>query len=255
MSKNAGDAGRRVLFVDAVSKSFGERRVLSNASAWAWEGRISALLGRNGCGKSTLLRIAVGQLKPDYGAVDLLGERAYRPRLHRLAKRGLFYLPERGLLSWTHTVGEHLELLARRFGGDACSIGDRLELGPLLDSLPQNLSSGERRRAEIALALLRAPACLLADEPLLGIAPRDVQLISAGLRELASHGSGVLVTGHEVRPLLALADDVIWMTAGTTHALGSAADASSHDQFRREYLGPAPAPASDPAPSTSPALR
>ncbi|MGH7553098.1 MAG: ATP-binding cassette domain-containing protein, partial [Longimicrobiales bacterium] len=92
-------ASRRVLFVDSVSKSFGERRVLSNASAWVWAGRISALLGRNGCGKSTLLKIAAGQLKPDNGAVDLLGDRTYRPRLHRLARRGLFYLPERGLLS------------------------------------------------------------------------------------------------------------------------------------------------------------
>jgi ABC-type multidrug transport system ATPase subunit len=240
MSAKAADTSRRVLFVDSVSKSFGERRVLSNASAWAWTGRISALLGRNGCGKSTLLKIAAGQLKPDYGSVELLGEKSYRPRLHRLAKRGLFYLPERGLLSWTHTVGEHLELFARRFGSDAGRIGDRLDLRPLIDSLPQNLSTGERRRAEIALALIRAPGCLLADEPLLGIAPRDVDLIGGGLRDLASNGCGVLVTGHEVLPLLALADDVIWMTAGTTHALGSPAKASAHDQFRREYLGTSP---------------
>jgi ABC-type multidrug transport system ATPase subunit len=228
----------RVLLVDCIGKTFGERRVLSNATVWAQAGIITALLGRNGCGKSTALRIAVGQVHADYGSVRFAGETFLRPRLHRLARRGLFYLPERGLLAWTRTVGEHLDLVGGRFGHDATPVIELLQLGPLLDALPATLSTGERRRADIALALLREPVCLLADEPLQGIAPRDVELICAALRALAGRGTGVLVTGHEVRALLELADEVIWMTAGTTHALGSPVQAAAHDQFRREYLGP-----------------
>lgn len=228
----------RVLLVDCIGKTFGERRVLTSATAWARAGTITALLGRNGCGKSTLLRIAAGQLRADFGTVRFAGETTIRPRLHRLARRGLFHLPERGLLAWTRTVGEHLDLVAARSGHDAGSVIELLQLGPLLDALPATLSTGERRRADVALALVREPVCLLADEPLQGIAPRDVELICAALRALAGRGAGVLVTGHEVRALLELADEVIWMTAGTTHALGSPAVAAAHDQFRREYLGP-----------------
>jgi ABC-type multidrug transport system ATPase subunit len=235
---NTPPARERVLLVDCIGKSFGDRRVLASATVWAEAGRITALLGRNGCGKSTLLRIAAGQLRADFGSVRFAGETSLRPRLHRLARRGLFHLPERGLLAWTRTVEEHLDLVTARFGHDAAPVIELLQLGPLLDALPATLSTGERRRADIALALVRQPVCLLADEPLQGIAPRDVELICTALRALARLGTGVLVTGHEVRALLDLADEVIWMTAGTTHALGSPADAVAHDQFRREYLGP-----------------
>ena len=85
--------------------------------------------------------------------------------------------------------------------------------------------------------MARQPDCILADEPLIDLSPKDSALVAEVLRTMARKGAAILVTGHEVDVLLDLADDIVWMTAGTTHALGSPDDARDHDQFKREYLG------------------
>ncbi len=214
--------------------------MLKAASAWASPGRVTVVLGRNGSGKSTLLRCAVGLDRPAEGVVRYADELHVRPRLSRLAARGLFYLPDQGLLSRRMTFGEHLGLFARRFEiTDARVVTERLGAADLLDSYPGQLSGGEKRRCELTIALARRPRCLLADEPLAEVEPRDRPMVAASMRDLARSGAAVLVTGHEVEDLLAIADEVIWMTAGTTHGLGSPAEARAHTQFRREYLGSA----------------
>jgi len=112
-----------------------------------------------------------------------------------------------------------------------------LEMGEMLDRRPRALSSGERRRAALAVALARRPACLLADEPFLRIAPRDAEKLAAAFRALASAGCAVVITGHEAPTLLDLADEVLWQTAGTTHPLGPPSAALANDAFRNDYLG------------------
>lgn len=205
---------------------------------WATEGRITALFGRNGCGKSTLLKIGVGLMRADQGAVHFAGRVYLRPRLPELARQGLFYLPDRNLLSRRLTLRQQIQAAEWHFGAERTSwIIERLELGPRLDHSSRQLSGGERRRAEVALAWIRAPRCLLADEPFAGIDPADRELIGEVLRELAGGGCAVVISGHEVPPLLAIADDVVWMTAGTTHGLGAPEAAVRNDQFQREYLG------------------
>lgn len=229
----------RVFAADSIRKDYGARTVLRVASVWASPGRIAVLFGRNGCGKSTLLRIGAGLMRADAGVVHFRGRAYTRPRLHRLAAEGLFYLPDAGLLFRHMTLGEHLEAVRRGFGGvlgpeDAAE----LEVEPLLDVPVRSLSGGEVRRAEIAVAVARAPVCLLADEPFAGIAPADCERIARVFRRLASRGCALVVTGHEVPELLDVADEVVWMTGGTTHGLGTAAQAASHELFRRDYLGP-----------------
>lgn len=227
-----------LLLADSVGKSFGERKVLSAASLAVYPGIITVLLGRNGAGKSTLLKIAAGWIAADHGIVRFRGETHVRPRLHRLAAQGLFYLPTHSFLSAAFSVREHLRAVQRSFGAaDPAEVVERLQIGELLGRAPDALSGGERRRAEVAMALLRRPLCLLADEPLRGINPRDMEVIGAALRELARGGCGVVVTGHEVPTLLPLADQVVWVTAGTTYALGSPEEAERDPRFRREYLG------------------
>src|SRR5690606_17638757 len=93
------------LVLDSIEKSFGRRRVVRAATVHVHAGRITALLGRNGCGKTTLLRIAAGEIARDGGCIDFLGRTVARPRLHQLAPAGLFYLPERGLLTGSATAG------------------------------------------------------------------------------------------------------------------------------------------------------
>lgn len=233
----------RIFAADSIHKAHGRRTVLTTASVWAAAGAVTVLFGRNGCGKSTLLKIGAGVIAADKGVVHFRGAAYLRPRLHRLAARGLFYLPDEGLLVRRLTLGEHLAALRRRFGAalhpdDAAD----LEVAPLLDVPVRALSGGEMRRAEVAVAVARNPVCLLADEPLSGIAPADGERLSRVFRRLAGRGCALVVTGHEVPALLALADEVVWMTSGTTHGMGTAAQASAHHQFRREYLGSARAP-------------
>ena len=228
-----------LLAAESIGKTFRTRRVLNSASLWVCSGVITAVVGRNGEGKSTLLKIAAGVLQPDFGTVRYRQEHVGRARLAKLASKGLFFLPEHPLLSNSFTVRDHLMMIERRFGGGGAvdtAVGS-LDIGELLDRSPQSLSLGERRRADIALAVARRPDCLLADEPFLRIAPKDAETIAGVFRALAAAGCAIALTGHEVPMLFALADEVSWMTAGTTHALGSPKQAQEHHQFGREYLG------------------
>ena len=212
--------------------------MLASASLWVYSGSITALVGRNGEGKSTLLKIASGLLRPDYGVVQFGEHRSTHTRLPDMARRGLFFLPEHSLLCRSLTMGEHLRAIEYHFGGhDVEKAVALLDIGSLLDRAPHQLSGGERRRAELAMAIARGPTCLLADEPFLGIVPKDAEFLTEIFKQLARDGCAVAITGQEVRSLFDTADDILWMTAGTTHALGTPAQAREHDQFVREYLG------------------
>ena len=232
-----------VLEVVSAAKSFEGRSVLHNASLWAYAGEVTVLLGRNGCGKTTLLRIATGFLRPDSGTVRLHGEWIRRPRLHRLARHGLAYAPAYDFLPWDRPLGQLLELSAWpavRADAEARAreVAEELALTALLDQTTDELSGGERRRAEIACAMLRRPACLVADEPFRGIAPGDCERLTRVFRSAAAGGAAVVLTGHEITWMLPVADRVIWCHHGTTDNLGTPQDAASHDLFRAQYLGP-----------------
>ena len=238
----------RVFTAQSMGKSFGSREVLKAATLWGDGGAVSALLGRNGSGKTTLLKCAFGLTRADFGVVNF-GERVFeRPAPHRLARLGVFYLPERGLLSPGHTVERHLMVAARSSGSldrlgapdrteDQAAVVERMGIAHVMGQRSFQISGGERRRAELAVALLRGPLCLLADEPFAGIAPADRAVVATALRELAAQGGAVVVTGHDVTDVLAVADNVTWMAAGTTHQLGTPEEARNHHQFVREYLG------------------
>lgn len=226
-----------ILVADSIGKSFGDRKVLSSARIEARPGVVTLIAGRNGAGKSTLLRIAAGLVAADYGTIRFGGRLHERPRLDKLARAGLFFLPDREILSPSLTLRQQLTAFARRFPGppvqDAAAA---LGLAALLDRTPEAFSGGERRRAEFALAMVRAPRCLIADEPLRGIDPKDAELLLACVRDLARAGCAVLVSGHEVKTLMDAVDEVVWVTAGTSYALGSPDRALEDERFRREYL-------------------
>ena len=229
-----------MLRVDSIGKRFGDRKILNAATVRGIAGTLTYLVGLNGCGKSTLLRIAVGLLSADTGTVMFRGHVTYRPRWHRWARQGLFFLPDRELLAPDRSPRQHLTCAARQFGH---STGDEaveaLHLAELLDRPTRVLSTGERRRAEVAVAVARRPVCLLADEPFRNIDPEDRRLIGAALRRLAARGCAVIVTGHEVEDLLPTVDAVTWCTDGTTYELGTPARALEHEQFVKRYVGSA----------------
>lgn len=225
---------------ESFTKAFGSLEVLKSASIWAHEGKITVLMGGNGSGKTTLLRAALGLCKSDQGHVVFDGVHHSRPRLHDMAGRGLYFLPDCGALSRRIRCAAQAEAFTARFGLSRFETVAR-ELGVLglLNRYPGELAGGERMRVELAIALARGARCLIADEPLVGVEPRDRPSVLALLRSVADAGAAVVLTGHDVVELLEAADDVIWMVGGTTHGLGSSAEARTHSQFVREHLGPA----------------
>ncbi len=227
------------LVADCVSKSFGGRRVLSSASLRAVSGQVRALLGRSGEGKSTLMRIAAGWLEPDSGVVHCDGRAELSAKPHLLARQGVFYLPDRGVLSSALTVRAQLEMIAEQFPGGASVDEAAATMGILerIDVRPPVLSGGEQRRADVAAVLVRSPRCLLADEPLRGIAPIDAEALMQTFRAMARAGCAVVVTGHDVETLLDGADHITWSTSGTTYEIGSPAAARAHEGLRVGYLG------------------
>lgn len=185
------------------------------------------------------MKIAVGLLAPDSGSVHFAGEAYESVRLPRLARRGLFYLPDHDVLSRTFTVRHQLEMIRMQFrGGNVVEAAERVGIAERLDQRARTLSGGELRRAELAAILVRRPLCVLADEPCRGLAPKDAESVMSIFADLAHAGTAVVVSGHEVHTLLAAVDHVSWCTSGTTYELGSPSMATSHDAFRREYLGP-----------------
>lgn len=227
-----------VFDLDSIGVWYGPRRVLSAASLRARAGGVTALIGRNGTGKTSLLQAGVGLQRFTHGSVRLNGVLYLRPRLATLARAGLFYLPARNILEPTLPVRRQLAAISQYFAGPAVEyVIDLLRLGAVAHQAPQTLSGGELRRAEVAAAIARRPKCLVADEPFRGLDPRDIDLLAGSLRALAGDGAAVVITGHELTTVRAVADAVVWCAGGTTREFPIAADAWSDAQLQDEFLG------------------
>lgn len=223
---------------EGVGKRFGRNQVLKSASFWVHAGRITALMGRNGSGKTTLLRCGLGELRMDHGLVRVMGEVEEEPRLWRLARKGVWFMDQDGQLPSTWPVGTLLDITEKSAGSESAPWVEVLRLAELMESEIARLSRGERKRLNLALAMISGARCLALDEPFEGIEPRDSGLVADCLREVASRGVGVVLTGHDARAILRVADTITWCVSGTTHDLGSVDAAKTHAQFVREYLGP-----------------
>lgn len=230
---------RYILWAEGIGKAFGQIEALKAASVWAEAGRVTTLMGRNGSGKTTLLRVAAGALRADRGVVSFLGEVEHRPYLSRLAQLGLMYLPQEQLLASNYRVRDHFKAVGSTFpSNDVSEAIHQCGVEPLLPQWVGELSGGERVRVSLALAFARKPLVLIADEPLARLSPKDQELLGQLMRRLATRGTAVVTSGHDVRALLDISDVIIWSVGGTTHHLGTPSSALAHDQFRREYLGP-----------------
>jgi len=137
------------------------------------------------------------------------------------------------------TIRQHFAIVAQRFG---VTLDEQLieifSLSPFMERKPHRLSTGERRRAELALAISRRPRCFIADEPFRELDPVTCELLGSGIKRLASNGCAVIVSGHEIHTIFEYADCVTWVTAGTTYQLGTRDQATRDERPVREFLGP-----------------
>jgi ABC-type multidrug transport system ATPase subunit len=232
-----------ILIVDSVVKAYRGNSILTGASLRAVPGELRALIGARKSGKSTLLRIAAGLISPDVGSVQFAG-RSYRNMLRKdIAGLGLFLLPEESLFSNAWPIRAQLEMIREQFNGTDPDLAIATAgLGDEVNRKLDKLSRAERRRAEVAAAIVRRPRCVLADEPFRGLAKDDAADLTRLLRGLAAGGIAVVVSGSEMPELFAEADRVTWCTGGRTQEMGPPGAAIRSPQFRLECMGSYSAP-------------
>lgn len=217
--------GADKLAIRAVSKRFGGRVALENASLVVPPGSITGVIGPNGSGKSTLFNIVAGALAPDGGTVLLDGRDVTRHSPARICREGVGRTFQISRVFAEMTVLENLVAVAHGLD-DAAAVEralellDLLEIGRLRDNWGAELSYGQRKLVEIARALMMAPSLLLLDEPFAGINPRLQNRIVAHLQTLRGRGVTLFFIDHEMRIVLEICDLLYVLAEGRVIASG-----------------------------------
>jgi lipopolysaccharide export system ATP-binding protein len=232
------------LIAEDLVKIYDERRVVDGVDLEIFGGEIVGLLGPNGAGKTTTFLMVIGLVRPETGRVMLNGEDVTALPLYRRAGRGLGYLPQEPSVFRNLSVRQNFQAILELVEKDTATINERIE--ELLDDFDlhhventsgRSLSGGERRRVEMARALIPDPDFLLLDEPFAGVDPIAVEEIQGLVRLLKKRGIGVLITDHNVRETLAITDRSYIMNEGQILASGDAQSLVDNPQAREVYLG------------------
>jgi lipopolysaccharide export system ATP-binding protein len=227
-----------------LEKSYGRKKVVDGVSVRVEEGEIVGLLGRNGAGKTTTFSMILGLVAQDGGRVFLRDEDITELPMYLRARKGLILLPQEPSAFRKLTVAENLlavlETRPSRAVSRAARVGDMLEefgLEKLAGARALTLSGGERRRLEIARAMVMDPDFVLLDEPFTGIDPLSVRDLQEIIRGLRAKGIGVLLTDHAVREALEITDRAYILEGGRILKEGTPAEIVASDAVRKSYLG------------------
>jgi lipopolysaccharide export system ATP-binding protein len=208
-------------------------------------GEIVGLLGPNGAGKTTTFRITCGMIDPDAGRVTLAGEDVTSWPMYRRAKvGGMGYLAQessvfrklsvqKNLLGVMEMLGMNRKARFRR----AEQLMEQFGIAHLRRSKAMSLSGGERRRLEIARALVSDPQIILLDEPFTGIDPVTIDSIQAIIRDLRDRGISILITDHQVRETLEITDRSYVIRAAQVLCHGRPREVLNHPEARKYYFG------------------
>ena len=225
-------------------KQYGSRTVVNGISINAYCGEIVGLLGPNGAGKTTTFYMLVGLVRPNEGMVRFQGENITRMPVYKRARLGIGYLAQEPSIFRKLTVEENVLAILETLPLSKLQRKHRAE--ELLSSLglqkvarqrAYTLSGGERRKLEIARALVRQPSVLMLDEPFSGVDPlavHDIQEIIRGLRDM---GLGIIVTDHNVRETLSIVDRAYLVYDGQILREGTSEFLVQDEAARRFYLG------------------
>ena len=228
----------------SVAKSYGGRRVVNGISLEVKGGEVVGLLGPNGAGKTTTFHMMVGLVQPDDGRVVMNEDDLTSAPIHQRARAGISYLPQESSVFRRLTVEENLQAILQTLDLESTEQQERanalmnmLGVTHLASHKAITLSGGERRRVEIARALVLSPFFLLLDEPFTGIDPIAVAEIQKIVRRLISSGIGILITDHNVRETLGICDRAYIVNEGVVLEEGTPQSIAASAKARKFYLG------------------
>ena len=232
------------LEIKNIKKNIKKTQILHGISLEVRSGEIVGLLGPNGAGKTTTFYTVCGLVKPTSGEVYFDDKDITNLPLHKRALKGIGYLPQESCIFKDLSVEDNLMLAAQIVTDDKEEQHKRVEellelfnIEPIRQRKGVSLSGGERRRTEIARALVSHPKFLLLDEPFAGVDPIAVKDIQEIIDQLTKINIGVLITDHNVRETLEICDRAYVMKAGTLLASGTSDDIKKDDRVKEHYLG------------------
>lgn len=233
-----------ILTAHCMTRRYGGFLAVDDVSIDVRPGEIRGLIGPNGAGKSTLMDLICGRGGGESrGSVMLAGRRidGLDARLRRKAGLGRSF--QKTNIFPDLTVDEQLTLAARATGAtDAGEILDELELGGLAGRRAGDISYGDQRRVDIALALIGQPSVVLLDEPAAGLSIQESLALSRLLKGLTKRrGVTVLIVEHDMEVIFSICDRITVMASGRTLAEGNAAEIQGNAEVVRAYLGSAAA--------------
>ena len=232
------------LSTNQLVKKYKKAEVVRGVSIQINEGEIIGLLGPNGAGKTTTFYMITGMITPSSGAVQLDGNPITNMPMYKRARLGIGYLAQEASVFTKLSVEDNLKLALELTSLSRNEQNKRLEelldefsIGHIRNNIAMTLSGGERRRTEIARALVSEPKFILLDEPYAGIDPIAVDEIQNIILDLKSRGIGVLITDHNVRETLSITDRSYLLYDGKVLFSGTSKELSTNNEAKRLYLG------------------
>jgi len=233
-----------LLEVKDLIKRYSGRAVVDHVSFFVQQGEIVGLLGRNGAGKTTTFRMAIGMIQPNHGTVIFDGMDVTGMPMFKRARRGMGYLSQEPSVFQRLTVRQNLLAiletmnLSRRARDERCEqLMAQFGLNQVKDNLARTLSGGERRKLEIARALVTNPTMILLDEPFSGVDPIAVEDLQREIRGLKDRGISILLTDHNVRETLTVTDRSYIIDSGKVLREGEPRSLINDPLVRKTYLG------------------
>ena len=227
-----------------LKKQIKSLEIVKGMSLEVSSGEVVGLLGPNGAGKTTTFYMICGLVEATAGDVFFDGENLSDMPLHQRALKGIGYLPQEASIFKDLSVEDNL-MVAAQLGIKGkesqekriLELLDMFNIEPIRYRKGVSLSGGERRRVEIARALVNEPKFLLLDEPFAGVDPIAVMDIQNVIKQLVSYDIGVLITDHNVRETLDVCDRAYVIKAGSLLASGTSEEIGQNEDVRKHYLG------------------
>lgn len=225
-------------------KAYGQRTVVNDVSFHVGEGEIVGLLGANGAGKTTSFRITVGMITPQGGVIRFLGKDITRLPMYKRARRGIGYLSQEPSVFQRLTVEQNLMAICetvrstrRERRKKVEELLDQFGLRVVRGNMAKNVSGGERRKLEIARALITDPRLILLDEPFSGVDPIAVEDLRNEIVRLRDNGIAILLTDHNVHETLRVTTRSYVIHQGRVICDGRPHELINDPRVRASYLG------------------